>query len=269
MSYQLLTTPSSIGRVLDSGFKLFTSSFKSVFGLVVLSAVISVVMQYAMVVIMVPDQPFTTQEQTQEYMLKAMPVLMGVGIVIWIFSMVIYNAVLARVGQFAANSDGDLGDAIILGAKKAVPVFVAMLLYMLAIMLGFVLLAIPGLILMLTLIFFQVFIVNEDAGIVASLKTSHKLVWGNYWRTAAVITIPIFIIYALVMVVAFIAGVTMALEPPETMANPLEMSFGVVDAVGAALPAFMMSLLYSIYIVQINDLRLRKSGDDLQQRLEQ
>ena len=269
MSFQLLTTPSSIGRVLDSGFKLFTSSFKSVLGLIILSAIIGVIMQYAMMVIMVPDQAFTTQEQTQEYMLKAMPVLMGVGIVIWIFSMAIYNAVLARVGQFAVNSDGDLGDAIILGAKKVVPVFLAMLLYMLAMMLGFVLLAIPGFILMLTLIFFQVLIVNENKGIVASLKTSHKLVWGNYWRTAAVITIPIFIIYALVIVVAFIAGVTSALESPDAIANQLEMSFGVADAIGAALPAFMMSLLYSMYIVQINDLKLRKSGDDLQQRLEQ
>lgn len=268
MSYQLLTTPSSIGRVLDSGFKLFTSSFKSVLGLVILSALISVIMQYAMMVVMVPDQPFTTLEKSQEYMSQAMPVLIGVAVVIWIFSIVIYNAVLARVGQVAVNSDGDLGDAIILGAKKTLPVFLAMLLYMLAIMLGFALLVIPGFILMLTLLFFQVLIVNEDAGIFASIKASHKLVWGNYWRTAAVITIPLFVIYALVMVVALIAGVTMVLDSPEAIANPsLEMSFGVVDAVSAALPAFMMSLLYAMYIVQVNDLRLRKSGNDLQQRL--
>jgi len=270
MSYQLLTEPSSIGRVLDSGFKLFTSSFKSVFVLVVLSAIFSVFMQYAMVIMMVPEQPFETLEESQAYMMEAMPVIMGVGIFIWILSIIVYNAVLARVGHFAVNSDADLGDAIIQGAKKTLPVFFAMILYMIAIMLGFVLLVIPGLILMLSLIFFQILIVNEDAGMVESLKMSHKLVWGNYWRTAAVITIPLFIIYALVMVVALIAGVTMAIESPEAITNPaLDMSFGVVDAVGAALPALMISLLYSIYMVQVNDLRLRKSGDDMQQRLNQ
>ncbi|MDX2507767.1 MAG: hypothetical protein QNL62_25280 [Gammaproteobacteria bacterium] len=268
MSFQLLTTPSSIGRVLDSGFKLFTSSFKSVFGLVVLSAIVSVIMQYAMVVVMVPDQAFTTVELSQEYFAKAVPILIVLGIVFWVISIAIYNMVLARVGQFAVNDGGDLTDAIILGLKKLWPVFLAMVLYMVAIMLGFVLLVIPGLILLLTLLFFQVLIVNEDAGVVESLKTSHRLVWGNYWRTATVITIPIFIIYALVIVVALVSGVMMAVESPEAVSEPaLEMSFGFTEVIGAALPAFLMSLLYSMYIVQVNDLKLRKSGDDLQQRL--
>ena len=118
MSFQLLTTPSSIGRVLDSGFKLFTSSFKSVLGLVILSAVISVIMQYAMTVVMVPDQPLITAEQSQEYMSQAIPVLMVVGTVFWVFSIAIYNMVLARVGQLAMNEAGDLTDAIIKGVKK-------------------------------------------------------------------------------------------------------------------------------------------------------
>ena len=269
MSFQLLTTPSSIGRVLDSGFKLFTSSFKSVLGLVILSAVISVIMQYAMTVVMVPDQPLPTAEQSQEYMAQAIPVLMVVGTVFWVFSIAIYNMVLARVGQFAMNEDGDLTDAIIKGVKKLWPVFLAMVLYMIAIMLGFVVLVIPGLILVLTLIFFQVLIVTEDTGVVESLKTSHRLVWGNYWRTATVITIPLFVIYALVIVIALISGVMMAVEAPEAVTEPtLDMSFGFAEAVGAALPAFLMSLLYSMYIVQVNDLKLRKSGDDLQQRLQ-
>ena len=270
MSFQLLTTPSSIGRVLDSGFKLFTSSFKSVFGLVFLAAIVSVIMQYAMLLIMVPDQPFSTLEQSQEYMFQAMPVMIGVSVIIWLFSIIIYNAVLARVGHYSVSSDCDIGDAIIQGAKKALPVFLGMLIYMVAIMAGFVLLVIPGFILMLTLLFFQVFIVIEDEGIVASIKASHNLVWGHYWRTAAVITIPIFITYALVMVFAFIAGVSTALDTPDAITNPtLDMNFGLIDIVGAALPVFLMSLLYSIYIVQVNDLRLRKSGTDLQQRLNQ
>ncbi len=268
MSFQLLTTPSSIGRVLDSGFKLFTSSFKSVLGLIVLSAVVSVIMQYAMMVVMVPEQPFASAEETQDYMSQVMPVLMVVGIVFWVFSIAIYNMVLARVGQFARNDDGDLTDAIITGVKKLLPVFLAMILYMIAISLGFMLLVIPGLILFLTLILFQVLIVTEDAGVVESLKSSHRLVWGNYWRTATVITIPLFIIYALVIVISLITGVMMVVDSPDIVTNPaLDMSFGFVEAVGAALPAFLISLLFSMYIVQVNDLKLRKSGADLQQRL--
>ncbi|VAW52398.1 hypothetical protein MNBD_GAMMA06-777 [hydrothermal vent metagenome] len=269
MSYQLLTAPSSIGRVLDSGFKLFIGSFKLVLGLAALSAVVNVVLQYAMMTLMISDQTFTTPEQSAEYLQQAMPVAIGVGVVIWMFSLAIYNAMLVRVGQYAVSNNGNFGDAIILGAKKTLPVFLAMLLYMLAMMLGFVLLVIPGLILMLTLLFFQVLIVTEDKGIIESLKASHNLVWGNYWRTATVITIPLFVIYALVMVVAFIAGVTTALEVQSMeVGTALEMNFSMVDAISAAIPAFMMSLLYSIYIVQANDLKLRKFGADLEQKLE-
>ncbi len=268
MSFQLLNAPASIGRVLDSGFKLYVSSFKQVFGLVVLAAIISVIMQYAMMQVMAPDQPITTIEQSEAYMAQAMPVIMGLGVVIWVFSIIVYNAILVRVGDIALGRQGDVVDALLTGLKKTLPVFIGFVLYGLAVMAGFVLLVIPGFILMLTLLFFQVLIVLDNEGVIASLKGSHRLVWGNYWRTTAVIMIPLFVIYALVMVVAFVAGAMAVMNSPEAIDATMPMKFGVVDALSAAIPAFMISLMYSIYIVHVNDLKLRKSGADLQQRLQ-
>jgi uncharacterized membrane protein HdeD (DUF308 family) len=120
---------------------------------------------------------------------------------------------------------------------------------------------------MVTMIFFQVLIVVDDEGIIASLKRSHNLVWGNYWRTTAVILVPFFIIYALIMVVAIIAGSIGALSTPEVMHGQIQMTFGIVDIIIAVVSVLMVPLLDAVFIAQVNDLKLRKSGSDLEQRL--
>ena len=267
MSYQSLTQPSSIGRVLDSGFKLFVASLKPVLLLIVVTAIINVIMQYAMFQTMAPAQQYTTQEEMAQYMAGVVPQLVGISIIIWLVSIILYNAILSRVGEVAKGGNGELYDALIVGIRKAIPVFIAAILYTLAISVGFVLLVIPGLILMITLLFFQVLIVVDDEGIIASLKTSHKLVWGNYWRTTAVILVPFFIIYALIMVVAFAAGFFGAFNTPDMVEGQMHMTFGVFDILMAAVSVLMVPLLDSIFIAHLNDLKLRKSGSDLEQRM--
>lgn len=267
MSYQALTQPSSIGRVLDSGFKLFVASLKPVLLLIIVTAIINIIMQYAMFQTMVPAQQYTTQEEMAQYMAGIMPQLIGIIVIIWLISIILYNAILSRVGEVAKGGNGELYDALIVGIRKAIPVFIAAILYSLAITIGFVLLVIPGLILMVTLLFFQVLIVVDDEGIIASLKHSHALVWGNYWRTSAVILVPFFIIYALIMVVAFAAGFSGAINTPDMADGQMQMTFGVFDIVMAAVSVLMVPLLDSIFIVHVNDLKLRKSGSDLEQRM--
>jgi len=267
VSYQALTQPSGIGRVLDSGFKLFVASLKPVLLLIIVTAIINVIMQYAMFQTMLPAQGFTTEEEMAQYMLSIMPQLVGVSIIMWLVSIILYNAILSRVGEVAKGGSGELYDALLVGIRKAFPVFIAAILYTLAISVGFMLLVIPGLILMITLLFFQVLIVVDDEGIIASLKHSHRLVWGNYWRTSAVILIPFFIMYALIMVVAFAAGFFGAISTPDMADGQMHMTFGVFDILMAGVSVLMVPLLDSIFIAHVNDLKLRKSGSDLEQRM--
>ena len=248
MSYQALAQPSSIGRVLDSGFRLFVASLKPVLLLIVVTAIINVIMQYAMFQTMVPAQQYSTQEEMAQYMAGIVPQLVGISIIIWLVSIILYNAILSRVGEVAKGGSGELYDALIVGIRKAIPVFIAAILYSLAISVGFVLLVIPGLILMVTLLFFQVLIVVDDEGIIASLKTSHKLVWGNYWRTSAVILVPFFIIYALIMVVAFAAGFFGAFNTPDMVDGQMHMTFGVFDIVMAAVSVLMAVISSKVWL---------------------
>ena len=186
---------------------------------------------------------------------------------IWLVSIILYNAILSRVGEVARGGDGVMYDALIVGIRKTLPVFIAAILYTLAISIGFMLLVIPGLILMITLLFFQVLIVVENEGIIASLKQSHRLVWGNYWRTTAVILVPFFIMYALIMVVAFAAGFLGAVTSPEMMEGPAYTTFGLFDVLMASVSVLMVPLMDAIFVAHVNDLKLRTSGSDLELRM--
>ena len=63
MSYSALTQPAGIGRVLDNGFKLFVASIKPVLLLVVVTAIINVIMQYAMFQTMMPAQQLASEQE--------------------------------------------------------------------------------------------------------------------------------------------------------------------------------------------------------------
>ena len=268
MSYQALTQPAGIGRVLDSGFKLFVASLKPALLLVVFTAIINIIMQYAMFQIMLPAQELTTQEEMQQYMVSIMPQFVGVSVITWLVSIILYNAILSTVGTIHRGGDSVMYDALVVGVRKMLPVFVAAILYAIAVGIGFVLLVIPGLILMITLLFFQVMIVVDDEGMIASLKQSHRLVWGNYWRTTAVILVPFFIIYALLMVVMFAAGFIGAFSGAEMAPAQMHTSFGVFDVLGAVISVLMVPLLDAIFVAHVNDLKLRKSGSDLERRMD-
>jgi hypothetical protein len=267
MSYQALTQPSSIGRVLDSGIRLFVASLKPVLLLLVVTALVNILMQYAMFQTMLPVQQLATEEAMARHMAAIMPQLLGISVIMWLISIILYNAILSRIGAVAKGESSDLYDSMITGIRKVAPVFVAAILYFLATSVGLVLLVIPGLILMITLLFFQVLIVVDDEGIIASLKRSHNLVWGNYWRTTAVILIPFFIIYALIIVVAIVAGMLGAMTAAEAMPGHMHTTFGLMDVVIAGLSVLMVPFIDAIFIAQVNDLKLRKSGADLEQRM--
>jgi hypothetical protein len=229
-------------------------------------------MQYSMSQLMLPAQQFTTQEEVTQYMAEVLPQFLGISVFMTLIMYIFYNAVIYRIGNVAKGTEDDLFESLIVGIKKAIPVFIALILYSLIVGLGMMLLIIPGLILMLTLLFYQILIVNDNEGIVSSLRTSHRLVWGNYWRTAAVITVPVFIMIVFLMIPGIIQGYTEAMNQAEMVrqggvATSYQQSYGLADIVSSLLSSIAMAVLAAVCIAHLNDLKLRKSGSDLEQRM--
>jgi hypothetical protein len=262
--YSLPTEPGSIGHTLDAGFKLYFVGFKRLIVLGIL-AVLSVIVPVFIAVF-----PFVLSMGSGQDPSAGMITMLGVAVVIGMgLYMWFYLAAMCRIGGIAYGQDLGLGACIGMGLRRLFPVFVASILYMLAMTLGYILLIIPGMIVWVTLAFFPLCIMLEGDGIIESLRHSHRLVWGNWWRTAVIGTV-VLVIYYVISIAIEIPFIIIAevLSDPEAGSGTkiVEMALSTTGRVLSAVVTF--PLLVSVYVVVFHDLKLRKEGHDLEARVE-
>ena len=271
--YSLPTEPSSIGHTLDAGFKLYAESFKRVIGLSVLSIMALIV---PMLLVTFALAGFVAGNADPDVGIIA--VFTVATIVTMGFYMVFYLAIVCRIGGIAYGQDLSFGASAAMGLRRLLPVFVASLLYFLGIVLGYIALIIPGIFLSLSLAFYALCIVLEGDGIIESLKHSHRLVWGHWWRTAIIATVVfvIYYIFSLAIQIPFIV-VEQVLTTPAPVANGAEevmqafaaMGGGALSMVGSFLAMVVtVPLMIAVFVVVFHDLKLRSEGQDLEARVE-
>ena len=253
--YQLATQPQSIGKVLDNSMRLFTASFSKIFVLVLIMVVVS-----AAPYLMEPTLNFDFEQPTSTTY-SLITIFWFIPMLIIIFTC--YGAIYARIGAIMHNRELSLLDSLKIGIKKLVPIIVASLLYVLAIFGGMILLIIPGFILMLTLLFYMPLIASEDEGILSSLKRSHRLVWGNWWRTTSVFVVPGFIIIAVLLLMVSIIGIAIGIPNMDIKVIAL------VENLASSLSSLITTpFLCAVLVSQLHDLKLRKEGGDLAARID-
>lgn len=255
--YQLATAPRGIGQVIDSVFKLFRASFTSLLVFALFGALLGVVPFAYMLWVGALDNP---------------AVAAGIGLSpgYWItvlctipLTLTVYGAALARGESIAQGQKISVGAAFGQSLNHLVAMVVAGILFAIAIAVGLVLLIIPGIILMVSLYMFLPAIVLDDKGAVESLKYSHSLVWGNWWRTTAVVTIALIIIYVLFLLIGVIAGLLFVM-----VGIDLVVAF-LAQAVATLLGGFVITpFIIALYLEIYRDLKMRKLGGDLAARIE-
>lgn len=255
----LPTQPQSIGKTLDGGIKLYVRGLAKVFPISLFIAILGVV----------PD------------IARFKPSLLGgaepgaVGgimlvyiIVMMVLAVSIYAGMIRYFGDLAAGGSPTVGASVKAGLRKFFPIILASILYVLAVTLGMIALVIPGLILALSLYLCSTAIMLDNKGIIESLKYSHSLVWGNWWRSAAVLTVPILIAMALYGILMTVLGVNMAMMAGAGNVAPDQAQILFWFSLAAAVVnAVIYPLFYAVTIALYHDLRLRKGGGDLEARL--
>ena len=259
------TTPQSIGGVLDSGFKLFKASFKNVFALAFVGAVISSVPNIYMTRSLEATMPDATPVPEAIQQLFGAE-FFGLMVLMMIVTIVVFAAILARMGAVATGTECSVGDALGRALRRAPALFVAGILYSLLVGIGMVLLVIPGIILAVSLYGTMYLVVIDRLGPVAAIKQSHKLVWGDWWRTATILTVALIIGMAVFVLVGIVAGIVVV---GADAASPIPVTPLWYDLMlGPAVTAVITPLLYAMPLVMLQDLKLRREGDDLVDRME-
>jgi hypothetical protein len=145
---------------------------------------------------------------------------------------------------------------------------VMMLLFGIAVTIGLVLLLVPGFILMVSLGLCYNTALFENRGPVEALSESHRLVWGNWWRTAAILTVGFIIIFVMYMVAGLITGVlTPILVLGGGSENVLLLSTISGWLIGLFINVLVMPFYIALPISVYWDVKLRKDGGDLAARV--
>jgi hypothetical protein len=262
--YSLPTEPGSIGHTLDAGFKLYFVSFKQVLVLSILAA-LSLAVPMLAAVLAIPM--FSGEGQAPGALFIAVfviGVLVAMSLYLWF-----YIAAMCRIGGIANGQILSLGACLSTGLRRLIPVILASLLYGLAMMGGLILFIIPGMILWLSLAFYALCIVLEGDGILESLRHSHRLVWGNWWRTAIIGTV-VFVVYYVIYLAIEIPFVLVDQVLFESEPGDLP---GFVQAMLSMLGSTLSTvitfpLMTSVFVAVFHDLKLRKEGHDLEARVE-
>lgn len=261
--YSLPTEPGSIGHTLDAGFKLYIVSFKRVLAMSIL-AVLSVAVPVVAVVLALAT--FTGGEQPGAAAIVLITVAVLAALSLY---LLFYLAAMCRIGGIAYGQDLSFSACAATGLRRLFPVILASLLYGLAMLGGFMLLIIPGMILWISLAFYALCIVLEGDGVLESLRHSHRLVWGNWWRTAVIgsVVLVIYYLFSLAIEIPFLVLDQVLFDPEASGVAKIVQP--MLSGLGSILSAVItFPLMIAVFVVVFHDLKLRKEGQDLEARVE-
>ena len=257
--YALPRRPGSIGQVLDAAVMLFKASFTAVLPFSIVAALLALAPN---IVLLVAVSANPTQAAANDL------VLGRTGLYWWAFglalclSLINYAALIVRAESIARGAKVTNSAALAIALKRFFVLLLAVVCFAIVLMLGLLLLLIPGLILLISMIMYSVAIVLDGKGVTGSLSYSHSLVWGNWWRTSALLTVGAIVIYVMFLIVDIGIVLTaqfLALDP----ITRLLIMFVSNAFVTLLTTPFFNALMLEIY----RDLKLRKEGGDLEERL--
>jgi hypothetical protein len=179
----------------------------------------------------------------------------------WIVGVVISAIVQAALTRaIVAENEGHratFGDCIAAGLRVFLPLIVVGLIYGVAIGLGFILLVVPGILLMVMWSVAAPSVVVERDGILQSFSRSMELTKGHRWKILGLFLV-LLVIYILAFWLLGIVGLS-------TYGAANFGEFGVVNAVASIVTAMIFNLIWgtiqpALYI----ELRQAKEGDSME-----
>lgn len=258
--------PQTIGGVLDTTFQLYKASVIAVLPMSLILAVggalPSIYMMWSGGAANPADAAgMITAMSTPGYMPKfILTYLLTMLVTLW--GMAAMYLKMNSIGSGAALT---LGESLQATLGRAPLLLLMSILYFIAIVIGTILLIVPGVILAVSLVLAMPLMVLEHKGPVGSLTGSHALVWGNWWRTLAIGSVVFVIFFVIYMAVAMVVGVAMPLLLAGADAIAAAMILTVV--VGALVNLLVMPFFTAALLATYWDLKLRKEGGDLAARV--
>lgn len=240
------TTPQSPLNILKQAMQLYFSNFNALLPVIVALMLVSYLPN-----LLIPElnsNKIEVLQQGMQFFFMYMPV--------YLLVIVILHAVI--IGRLQALSEQAHDETINTAAhhalRKALPLFVATLLYSFFISVGFMLMVLPGIFVAVTLAFYIPCILFEKQTGIKSLTMSHRLVSGHWWHTAATLLIALLFFLSLSsltgqMLVSVLTFIGMDV-------SPLTAQFIYIICTSFINPVF-----HAVVLLQYRDLKIRHGHD--------
>jgi hypothetical protein len=271
--------PQSVGRVLDSGFRIFKISLVSclLYGAL------------AMIAGQLPNIYFIATGKPLVSFGNGDPVWIALYLVGMLTSFIFWGAVLLRQHGFATGQRMGSGAALRQSARKLPANLGVCLLFVAAAVLTLVVIRVVqrmlgidlvpqnylsigaiGLIVAIPLIYVStpfvmacVALLVDDLGPLGSVRYALRLIRGNWWRTTAVITIAVIILivyYGVILMVVGMMAPLLGATDFSTVSALVAVSYVVLGSLG-------MPFTTAAWLAILGDLKVRREGIDLERRV--
>ena len=168
------------------------------------------------------------------------------GLVVLVTSAILQGALIFGAVQDLSGKRASVGDSLATGLRAFLPLIAVSILFGLGIACGFILLIVPGLMLLCAWIVAVPALVAERRGIFETFGRSAELTRGNRWRIFALLLIFWVAAMVLGMIMGAVMGVGMLTSGPQAFAvSPLYVVMNVVtNTLSALVGATGAAVLY-------------------------
>ena len=262
MSYELPSSPLSIGGVIDSAIRLYRSSIRHCWILALIYAGLlgaSTIVWSLTLLNVVPGRT----DPKQLFGLMFSPATIIPMLLVMVISFIFYGA-LIKVESVLARGDPplSLGEAIAAGARRLPGMLLASLISLVAICIGFILLIIPGIYLLGRIQLWAAAMFVEGAGAFESFEITWRLTRGRWWRGTAILSVGFVLLYVFAIAFSLIAALmSVAVHLTVIERVVINQLFSVFSNI-IVLPIFV-----AIVLVMYHDFKLRSEGGDLVARM--
>ena len=244
--YFLPTRAQNTWQIIKTGFSIYKYTFRQVVGLMMISGILHIAMLFL-------PKMFANNINIFYY---SVPMI--------IIDTIVFVSITHRINTFINGEYVSFRQAILINSEKLLPVIAVGIIYGCAVLMGILLLIVPGIMLSIYLFFaLYLVIIDKNITIIESIKSSYKLVAGHWWFTSWVISIIILIVMlfyllniSLLLLVSVFIVKKLSLEVLDIMKD-IKI---IIEIFTHILNLFIMPFCHSITLATLYNLRLLKKS---------
>jgi len=253
--FELASTPQDLGDIILQGIRLGRTAYRRLFTLTSIVAFLGLIP--TMVQVWGAHDEMSFDFQTLDAWARQFtPVYDLVACVVLLLGLLLQAVLFKRIAAAAHGRTETVQAELQQAMKVWLWMILVLIIYFIAVLLGFILLVVPGVILAVSLMFSTFGVALEGQKPVEALNASHNLVWGHWWRTLGMLVLVYLPLLVLMSVIASMLGIgASGLDAP--LRGRDIFSEAVLEMVFLAV---FGPFIYSVLYVYYHDLKLRKQA---------